>query len=689
MSGIFISYRRSDSAGHTGRLFDRLRARFGERRVFIDVCDIDAGSDFARTIERRIGACDVLLAIIGQEWLDSRNAAGGRRLDEAGDFVRLEIAAALRRGLVVIPVLVEQARVPTASELPAAVRELAGRNAFSLRDERWDGDVEHLIQQIRKQIPFWRRLGWRLGRLTPRIARLAYVAALGALLIIGGRLAWERWWPASITEVPDIARLDIDAARSLLDNAGLRLGAQAHEFRHGYPAGVVIRQEPAAGLVVRKGRAVSVVLARAAGKVPALAGKSREAAAELLAQQGLALGRVLERESSQATPGSVVEQSVDPETMPVAPEQLTVDIVVAKAPPLSPPIVAAPTPIPVPAPAGDAPGRADVSIRVPPLTGLTLAAAKAVLAESGLTLGAVRKQRTTDGAPDSVLSQSPRTGVAVDRGARIDLTVAQRTEAPVLVTVRNVVGMEIESAKAALARQGLAVRSAVGAARADVAPGRVASQTPAPGAAVSRGSTVALVYAPAGVVAVPELVGLTLEVAERKALAAGMTIGARTFREVDDGADGVVIAQFPMPGAGSHPPGTPVALTVARRTADVTPPAARGTLVLRLGSAADIDAGMVTASTADDLAYKSAGGVGPYVSGTNLEPVNGAAYAVVNAADAARCLQASYSTQARNATNLLNKRLCVRTNEGRYVAVTVERMVGGAGEKLEISFTRL
>lgn len=688
MSGIFISYRRSDSAGHTGRLFDRLRATFGERRVFIDVCDIDAGSDFARTIERRIGACDVLLAIIGREWLDSRNAGGGRRLEEAGDFVHQEIAAALRRGLVVIPVLVEQARMPAAAELPAALRELAGRNAFALRDERWDGDVEQLIDQIRRQIPYWRQFGWRLARLRPRISRLAYATALGVALIFGARLAWERWWPSGITEVPDIARLEIGAARATLERAGLRLGAQVREYRQDVPADVVIRQDPGAGLVVKRGRAVEVVLASAAGKVPTLTGRNREEAGALLREQGLSLGQVTERDTSRAPPGQVLAQSPPPGTEPAGGKPFAVDIVVARAPPGPTPVVAEPMPIRESPPGAEPPERAGPSTRVPAVSGLSLEAAQAVIAEAGLTLGVVRRQRVAAGAPGRVLSQSPPAGGDAAPGARIDLTVAQPEEVRDLVKVRRVVGMGIGSAKEALARQGLAARAAVAEARSGAAPGTVLSQRPEAGSTVRRGTSVALVYAPEAA-PVPDLVGLSLAEAEREIEDAGMTLGEPRYREVEDRPDGAVIAQDPLPGAAIHPGGATITLTIARRRPDIAAPPARGTLALRLGAAVDIDAGRATASGADDLAYKAAGGGGPYVSGTNLEPVNGAAYAVVAAADAARCRQAIYSTQARSAANLVNKQLCLRTNEGRYAAVTVERLLSGAEEKLEISFTRL
>lgn len=148
MGGIFISYRREDAAGHAGRLFDRLKARFGPAAVFMDVEGIDAGVDFVERIDAAVGSCDVLLAVIGRHWLDARNADGARRLDDPRDFVRLETGAALARGIRVIPVLVEGAAMPTQEALPEALRPLARRQAVELRDSRWDADVEHLLRTL-------------------------------------------------------------------------------------------------------------------------------------------------------------------------------------------------------------------------------------------------------------------------------------------------------------------------------------------------------------------------------------------------------------------------------------------------------------------------------------------------------------------------------------------------------------
>ena len=148
MPGVFISYRRQDSAGHTGRLFDRLQARLGPGRVFMDVSGIDPGVDFVHTIERAVGSCDVLLAVIGPEWLSCTDASGQRRLDDRADFIRIEIFAALQRNVRVIPVLIAGASMPPLQALPEDLKPLVRRQAVELRDSRWDADTNDLIVKL-------------------------------------------------------------------------------------------------------------------------------------------------------------------------------------------------------------------------------------------------------------------------------------------------------------------------------------------------------------------------------------------------------------------------------------------------------------------------------------------------------------------------------------------------------------
>ena len=127
---IFVSYRRKESCHQTDRLCDHLVAHFGAGQVFQDVDGIPLGSDFRRVLTERVAGCDVFLAVIGDAWLSIAGKSGSRRIDDPGDFVRIEIEAALARNIPVIPVLVGNASVPQAEELPASLRELAYRQGL-------------------------------------------------------------------------------------------------------------------------------------------------------------------------------------------------------------------------------------------------------------------------------------------------------------------------------------------------------------------------------------------------------------------------------------------------------------------------------------------------------------------------------------------------------------------------------
>jgi hypothetical protein len=145
---IFINYRRGDDPGHTGRLFDHLQDSFAAEQLFLDVDNIAPGLDFVRVLNERVAECDILLAVIGKSWIESRDAAGSRRLDDPDDFVRIEIASALDQGKRVIPVLVGDAIMPRPEELPEAIRPLARRNAFRLTHERFRSDTQRLIKAL-------------------------------------------------------------------------------------------------------------------------------------------------------------------------------------------------------------------------------------------------------------------------------------------------------------------------------------------------------------------------------------------------------------------------------------------------------------------------------------------------------------------------------------------------------------
>jgi TIR domain len=150
MLTFFISYRREDSAGYAGRLYDRLSAHFGAEHVFMDIDTLEPGVDFVEVIEDAISKCDILVVIIGKRWLSITDATEQRRLDNPDDFVRVEVQAGLERDIRVIPVLVGGAAMPSSRDLPEALTKLARRNALELSDTRWHADVGRLIEIAEK-----------------------------------------------------------------------------------------------------------------------------------------------------------------------------------------------------------------------------------------------------------------------------------------------------------------------------------------------------------------------------------------------------------------------------------------------------------------------------------------------------------------------------------------------------------
>jgi hypothetical protein len=145
---IFICYRREDSADVTGRIYDRLVDHFGAERVFMDVEAIRLGYDFRSEIEQTIKVCSIVIVVIGDEWL--AQVGGKRRIDDENDRVRIEIEAALRREIPIIPVLTRGTSHPTKAMLPASLEALAYRHGTSIRHEHFRGDMDSLISQMDK-----------------------------------------------------------------------------------------------------------------------------------------------------------------------------------------------------------------------------------------------------------------------------------------------------------------------------------------------------------------------------------------------------------------------------------------------------------------------------------------------------------------------------------------------------------
>ena len=231
---IFINYRREDSIGTAGRLRDRLAEAFGEENLFMDVDNIPAGVDFAAELNNQVATCRVFLAVIGPNWLDAKDESGVRRLDNPDDFVTIEIAAALARGDIrVIPVLVDNARMPKADKLPESIRPLVRRNAVEVRNSQFRRDAETLVARMREALaPRWpealaptrsEALGQEAAGPGKWRVPVVVVVAVALLLLIGGGYAFIQKREAA--EMQQVVALKAEQER------GAKEAAEAEEKR--------------------------------------------------------------------------------------------------------------------------------------------------------------------------------------------------------------------------------------------------------------------------------------------------------------------------------------------------------------------------------------------------------------------------------------------------------------------------
>ena len=204
---VFISYRRSDTTGEAGRLADSLENLLGAACVFRDADDIPAGEDFEVFLQRELAGTEVTVVLIGKKWLAELNSRLSR---PEPDFVRIEIATALKLGKRVIPVLLQGAELPSAASLPDDLRALVNRQAINLRDEAWIADAGRLADAIGRPYA-WRWLALRavifvvaaviatkyaIGTLAPdadnqlELAR----AIIGGLLALYAGVEGLLWW---------------------------------------------------------------------------------------------------------------------------------------------------------------------------------------------------------------------------------------------------------------------------------------------------------------------------------------------------------------------------------------------------------------------------------------------------------------------------------------------------------------
>jgi hypothetical protein len=181
---LFISYRRHDSAGYSGRVHDRLQQEFGHNLLFMDVDSIPLGSNFTKVLGEEIAKCDALLAVIGPGWLDARDENGHRRLGNPDDFVRIEIGTALKRGIRVIPILLEGTQIPKADQLPDDLKELALRAGLDVRHASFNEDMERLIRELKGARVMVSRTKKSKSR-TRKVQSLASLGLAAAIVTVG------------------------------------------------------------------------------------------------------------------------------------------------------------------------------------------------------------------------------------------------------------------------------------------------------------------------------------------------------------------------------------------------------------------------------------------------------------------------------------------------------------------------
>jgi TIR domain len=145
---IFVCYRREDSSAVAGRIYEHLTARFGRESIFMDVCSIPLGEDFSEFISRAVASCQVLLVLIGEQWLDLKDFRGNRRIDDPSDFVRIEIEAAYRSGIPVWPILIDGAPIPRVEDLPPSLIDLTASRFNMLHRAQFQKSIQFLIKEL-------------------------------------------------------------------------------------------------------------------------------------------------------------------------------------------------------------------------------------------------------------------------------------------------------------------------------------------------------------------------------------------------------------------------------------------------------------------------------------------------------------------------------------------------------------
>jgi hypothetical protein len=153
VTGIFINYRSDDAVFAASLIDERIRQVFGDESVFLDCRSLHGGTDFAPELWRRLLSSTVLLVLIGAQWLTLTDESGEPRIKNPDDFVRKEIRTAFENGLWVVPVLLQETKLPRAASLPEDIRGLNTRQYVHLRGRHAKNDLDHLVREIERIVP--------------------------------------------------------------------------------------------------------------------------------------------------------------------------------------------------------------------------------------------------------------------------------------------------------------------------------------------------------------------------------------------------------------------------------------------------------------------------------------------------------------------------------------------------------
>lgn len=265
MAKIFISYRREDSQHAVDRLQDVMKPylKNPKRDLFVDVDNIPIGVDFEAHLQTKISQCDAVLAVIGPGWLSARAPSGKPRLDSSDDFVRTEIAAALQRGIPVVPVLLDGTPMPRADQLPADIRGLVKRNGAQLDRKSFRADVDHIMSGL--------GFGQRKSAMPKVLVGLVSVAALAGIGLWGAQFL--DFDPGSQRGDPGAAAIESDPI----------LSSPITEVDRSSPAATEIFVDPARTEFVERLQVALTKLQYYNGAIDGIAGKNTNAAADLFA----------------------------------------------------------------------------------------------------------------------------------------------------------------------------------------------------------------------------------------------------------------------------------------------------------------------------------------------------------------------------------------------------------------------